>query len=117
MHLLLATSMSISRISARGSIFEHSDSSENLPCSNSNPESSVASWNGLQIIECLFESLLVRIACGKVEPDTTDCDFDLRADFQQLQSNRRALCVFQFRAFQSQTSQGVHQHVGDRRAI
>src|SRR5713101_7105010 len=65
----------------------------------------------------LPEELDVGIPTGQRNPHLPYRDADQRPDLQYLQSNRGALGLSQLCSLQSQPSQHLQQHVGDRREV
>ena len=73
--------------------------------------------HGAQLFIDLPEQLDMGIAPGQRNPYLAHRDADQRADLQQLEPNAGALGLGQLRSLQSQPSQHLQQHVGDRRKV
>jgi hypothetical protein len=67
----------------------------------------------LQSLHNLPEQLGIRITFRKGDPYAAYTDPDVCANLEQLQANGIALRPGQGRTFQSQTPQGLHQHIGE----
>ena len=59
----------------------------------------------------------VGIGFGEGQPDLAHGDPDAGADFQQLQPDRRALCLGMHRTGKTQSTQAMQQHVSKRREV
>ena len=76
-----------------------------------------AQRDSLKLVQDLLEQLGVRVAFGKGYHDPAHTDLNVSADLEQLQTNGVALRLGHGRAFQSQTPQVLHQHIGKRGEI
>ena len=75
-------------------------------------QTSAAQRNGLEVSNDGSEDLAVGIGFRHGDPDVADREADLGADLQELQANRLTLSASQGGLLQSETTQGVHEHVG-----
>src|SRR5262252_6410148 len=68
---------------------------------------SAAQWQCLQIAKNGGEDVDIGIAFRQGDPDITDRDSNLSADFEKFQPNRLALRMSQVRVFQAQSSESM----------
>ena len=61
----------------------------------------------------MLKNVLARETGGQRDPDLTDRDADLCADFEQVQPNGMRLGASQFCALKPEPPQTVHQNIGE----